>query len=358
MNLYDYLEFKLRSIGYELRRYMMKKLIVFLLVIALIEGFSMMVSAAETPIPVIYDSDIGSDIDDTWALALILCSPELDLKLVVTDSHDTVEKAKIVAKFLEKVGRTDIPIGIGKKMDDNPGGQAAWAKNYELENYSSTIHEDGIQAMIDMINAANKPMTLIVVGPCPNIEIALDRSPEIVQKTRVIAMSGSVDKGYGNSPSPDAEYNVRDAISASQAMYNADWDLTIAPLDTAGLVHIEGEKYQNLVRTENPIINTLMENYKVWAEKGNHRIDPQIRSSTLFDTVAVYLAFDQSLCVMQDIRLSVDYKGYTVRDPKGNVIHCAMDWKNLDKFEDLIVERLIKGLPGQDKTKEESKKKK
>ena len=36
-------------------------------------------------IPVILDTDIGSDIDDTWALAMMLKSPELDVKLIVTD---------------------------------------------------------------------------------------------------------------------------------------------------------------------------------------------------------------------------------------------------------------------------------
>ena len=39
--------------------------------------------SARKKIPVIYDSDIGDDIDDTWALAVLLKSPELDLKLVV-----------------------------------------------------------------------------------------------------------------------------------------------------------------------------------------------------------------------------------------------------------------------------------
>jgi inosine-uridine nucleoside N-ribohydrolase len=40
-------------------------------------------------IPVILDTDIGGDIDDTWALAMMLRSPELDVKLVVTDTGDT-----------------------------------------------------------------------------------------------------------------------------------------------------------------------------------------------------------------------------------------------------------------------------
>ena len=43
-------------------------------------------------IPLILDTDIGSDIDDTWALAMILKSPEIDLKMVTTNEYDTVYK--------------------------------------------------------------------------------------------------------------------------------------------------------------------------------------------------------------------------------------------------------------------------
>ena len=45
------------------------------------------------PIPVILDTDIGDDIDDTWALALLLKSPELDLKLVVGDYGEAQYRA-------------------------------------------------------------------------------------------------------------------------------------------------------------------------------------------------------------------------------------------------------------------------
>ena len=71
-------------------------------------------------IPVILDTDIGTDIDDTWALAFLLKCPELDVKLITTASGDTFERAKIVAKILEIAGRTDIPIGLGLPLENTP----------------------------------------------------------------------------------------------------------------------------------------------------------------------------------------------------------------------------------------------
>jgi len=41
---------------------------------------------------VILDTDIGIDIDDTWALGLLLKCPELDVKLITTTSEDSHEQ--------------------------------------------------------------------------------------------------------------------------------------------------------------------------------------------------------------------------------------------------------------------------
>jgi hypothetical protein len=82
-------------------------------------------------IPVILDTDIGDDIDDTWALALLLRSPELDVKLVTTATGDTTYRAQIVARLLEVAGRTDVPVGIGPAGPlRTPPRQTAWIEGY------------------------------------------------------------------------------------------------------------------------------------------------------------------------------------------------------------------------------------
>ena len=50
-------------------------------------------------IPVILDTDIGGDIDDIWALAMLLKSPELDLRLVTTNTGNTEYRARVAARL-------------------------------------------------------------------------------------------------------------------------------------------------------------------------------------------------------------------------------------------------------------------
>jgi inosine-uridine nucleoside N-ribohydrolase len=112
--------------------------------------------------------------------------------------------------------------------------------------------------------------------------------------------------------------------------------MTITPLDTCGLVVLQGEKYKKVCDSKDPIAKAVIENYNIWA-KGT----PD-RSSVLFDTVAVYLSFSEELLSMEKLGIRVTDDGYTVEDKNAKVINCAMDWKDLSAFEDFLVERLTK----------------
>jgi hypothetical protein len=57
---------------------------------------------------VILDTDAGSNIDDLWALALVLNRPQLELLGVTTVSGDTQARARLVAKMLRLAGRQDV----------------------------------------------------------------------------------------------------------------------------------------------------------------------------------------------------------------------------------------------------------
>ena len=44
---------------------------------------------------------------------------------------------------------------------------------------------------------------------------------------------------------------------------------------------------------------------------------------------------------MEKLGVRVTDDGYTVIDENAKVINCAMEWKDLPAFEDLLVKRLI-----------------
>jgi inosine-uridine nucleoside N-ribohydrolase len=304
-------------------------------------------AAAPAKIPVILDTDIGDDIDDTWALALALKSPEIDLKLVVGDYGKPDYRAKLLAKFLETANRTDVAVGLGIEL--NVGQQLrqeAWIKDYSLDRYPGKVHKDGIQAIIDTVMNSPQQVTLLCIGPVPNIAEVLKREPRVAQKARFVGMHGSVRVGYGGSKQISAEWNVKAHVASCQKVFTAPWEMTITPLDTCGLIQLRGTKYAAVSESQDPIARAIIENYLVWnsfnQEKKPGGAGIPKASSTLFDCVAVYLAYSTDLCVMESIGLRVDDAGFTREDATVKKVNTAIAWKSLPGFEDFLVQRLTK----------------
>ncbi len=56
-------------------------------------------SASQDPIPVIFDTDIGTDVDDCLALAFLLGSPEIRLEAITTVYGDVALRARMCRKL-------------------------------------------------------------------------------------------------------------------------------------------------------------------------------------------------------------------------------------------------------------------
>ncbi len=300
--------------------------------------------ASESRIPVILDTDIGDDIDDTWALGLLLNSPELDLKLVVGDYGKPEYRAKLLAKFLQRAGRSDVPVGLGIEVAKVGGtdSQREWVRDYDLKSYPGRVFTNGVAALIETIMKSPRPVTVLAIGPLPNIEAALAREPGIARKAVFVGMHGSVRKGYGGKEKIDPEWNVKAAPGACRAVFEAPWKKTITPLDTCGIITLKGGQFQAVRASQSRIASDIMANYRIWADKRNG-FGPAVvdsRSSTLYDCVAVYLAVSQQLCEMESLGLRVTDDGFTLIDPKGPVCRVATGWKDLAGFEEWLVRRI------------------
>ncbi|MCC7377533.1 MAG: nucleoside hydrolase [Verrucomicrobiales bacterium] len=307
-------------------------------------------AAAARSIPVILDTDIGDDIDDTWALGLLLRCRELDVKLVVSDYGRPGYRTRLLGKLLQSMGRPDIAIGRGVEVSGVGGeeSQAPWLEGYDLGTYPGKVHQDGVQVMIDTIMASPVPVTLIAIGPLPNIAEALTREPRIAQRARFVGMHGSLRVGYGGSTNIAAEWNVKAAPGACQKALSADWDMRITPLDTCGLVQLDGPTFARLREARDPIATVILENYRVWARRRTDLAPKEIeqRSSTLFDCVAIYLAASAGadFCRLEKLPVRVTDDGFTRIADGAKTLTAATAWNDLAGFNQWMVDRLTTPL--------------
>ena len=293
-------------------------------------------------IPVILDTDIGLDIDDTWALGLLLKCPELDVKLITTSTDNTPLKAKFVAKFLEIVGRTDIPIGIGPQENSKKGWLYPWIKDYEISRYPGAVHENGTEVLCSTIIDSPDPLTLIAIGPLGTVAEALKLNPNITENSRFVGMHGSIRIGHMGSNSPHREFNVKRNIKACRDVFQAPWEKTITPLDTCGNIVLSGALLERIMKCDNLVVRTIKENFEIWKKRPIPKFLLAKKNETmvLFDTVAIYLGFSEELLNIEKLKIEITDSGLTQINERGSLVRCATSWKDLQAFKNLLVNRL------------------
>lgn len=301
-------------------------------------------------IPTILDTDIGHDVDDVWALAFLLRCPELDVKLITTTTGDTVYRASLVAKMLTLMGCTHIPIGIGIPLDDNPHTHDEWLGDFSLADYPGPVIQDGVGSICDTILSADQTVSLICIGPLPNIAAALAREPRICDNAKFVGMHGSIHRGYLGAPKPMREFNVKLHALSCRAVFEADWEKVITPLDTCGDIVLDGQRFADIAKAAEAggpasPAGICMDNHLAWFNAVSDwpilkDMDPRQQSSILYDLVAIYLGFADGLLEMERLPIIVTPDGKTVIDKTGSPVNCALNWRDREAFLDLVTHRL------------------
>ncbi|MGB6745631.1 MAG: nucleoside hydrolase [Terracidiphilus sp.] len=301
---------------------------------AIVRGQNAQTPAA-SPQLVLLDTDIGDDIDDAFALALVLRSPELHLLGITTEFGDTELRARLVDRYLNAVGRSDIPVAAGVATDaPNHFTQAAYARGGP-----SGKHADGVDFLLAQIRAHPGEITLIAIGPLFNVHAAIERDPTTFRKLkRVVIMGGSVYRGYGGSEGasrpPEPEWNIRCDPAGLKALLGVGVPVFMMPLDSTQ-VHLGLPQVLAVVSHGSPLTDQLTLLYHQWA--GNR----EWPSPTLFDPVAVTYAIRPDLCPAVPLRIEVDDKGDT--QPVPGAPNAEVCLKSDEKgFLDLLLGRILK----------------
>jgi len=282
---------------------------------------------------VIFDCDLGGDIDDAFALALLLSShEELDILGICMDHGDTEGRARIANKILYETGFDNIPVYVGRHTvnvageDTVPAGpspQYIWAENFNRKISELTPAADLI---VKTLNRYPGEVILFTVGPVDNIEDVLKKDPNALQKAkRVISMFGSVEKGYGGSDEISAEWNVRANIPASQMLMNSGANLLLAPLDITAHVVLSDKYLSGITMRKTPLTDAVSSLYSLWYHQANWANQP-----VMFDGVAVGMLLWPELFETRKAYIYVDEEGYT-REDKTKEPNCQIGVKIKDE---------------------------
>ena len=256
---------------------------------------------------VLFDTDIGTDIDDAWALGYALKSPSFELLGVTVTDADTPKRARIACKLLQRLGRTNVPVAVGRQTAAVPADridyQFSWAEDFEAYKPIST---PAVDFLAETIRRNPNEVTLIAVGPLQNLGDLVRQHPDVIHLVkRVVLMSGSIGAN-AFSATAVPEWNVKLAIPEAQAVYAADWPLTIVPLDSTSYVQLQDTERETLRKAATPLTIALEALLRLWADRPASRM-------TLHDQTALAEAQHPGRFFnrCEPIPLRVDSDGYT-----------------------------------------------
>lgn len=288
-------------------------------------------AAPQSPEKVIIDTDIGDDVDDAFALALAVRSPELQILGVTTTFGDTETRAKLTDRFLGEVGRAEIPVLAGKAAaTKNPMSQ----RRYGESHFAKAAHGDAVEFLLEQIRKYPGEITLIAIGPLMNLGAAIDKDAETFRKLkRVVLMGGSIRRGYGDlgytPPVPAMpEWNILNDVASAQKLFAAQVPLFLMPLDSTQL-KLDEVKRAFLFSQGTAVTDQLTVLYHLWGQQ----------TPTLFDPMTIVFVLRPELCPVRGMHIRVDEKGFTREEPGAGNAQVCLD-SNAEDFFKFYLQRV------------------
>lgn len=245
---------------------------------------------------IILDTDIGDDIDDALALAVILNSPELKLRGVTTVFKNAPRRAALARHLLQTFGRGKIPVAAGcskpllQPFEPQLGEQFQVLQN---DVWNETGH--AVDFIIQAARVQDEPdrdnlLTLVPIGPLTNIAVALAREPELIPRVRIVLMGGQWSR-------PGTEWNILCDPEAAAIVFNSGAEISMIGLDVTLRCKLEAAHIKTIAQKSTAQSKLLSEMIKLWQGDAGH-------APVLHDPLAVLTLFDDCVA-FEDKRIEV-----------------------------------------------------
>lgn len=206
---------------------------------------------------VIFDTDIGTDVDDILALGFLLGSPEIELEGITTVYGDVDLRARMVLKTLQLRGREEIPVhmGISKPLLGRETvfwqGHEGVGLIHDDDKLASPSETHAVDFLIHHVLENPDEITLLAVGPLTNVATAIIREPKVaIALKRLVIMGGRINTSasLGNV----SEHNIKCDPDAAHVVLSSGAQIDLVPLDVTLRVVIRQGDVDELKSRDTP----------------------------------------------------------------------------------------------------------
>ena len=242
--------------------------------------------------PVLLDTDLGSDVDDAIALALLLACPELRLLAVTTVSGDVSGRARACARLLGLAGRTEIEVCLGAKDPLVRRDRFVW-REIETAGYppgpDAPLGGEGAAERIVRAARETTGLELIAIGPLTNLAHALALDPDLPGRVGCLhVMGGHIRRvAIGDRVcAPGIDYNLCSDPEASAMVLGAGFRLRLVTADVTLQTWLREIDLARLAEAKGPVARALVPLIRIWTPWQRQIFVDQLGGTLAEDNVA------------------------------------------------------------------------
>ncbi|MCX6540460.1 MAG: nucleoside hydrolase [Actinobacteria bacterium] len=232
----------------------------------------------------IIDTDIGTDVDDLWTLAMLPGLANVSLEAVTVVYGDTELRARLASVALLAMG-IEAPVYRGCEHMW-AGHEGRHVDGLADANYASG---DAVDVLIERAAINPGSLDIVAIGPLTNIATAVLRDPGFASNVRHLTlMGGEFTRGW-------PEHNFSSDAAATEIVLRSGMSMTIMPLNQTLRVMIDQADTQRIAEAHP--LGALMADQaqRFWTWLATRTPFARGTSSAAHDPAALLMLFEPSL---------------------------------------------------------------
>jgi inosine-uridine nucleoside N-ribohydrolase len=286
------------------------------------------------PVPILLDSDIGSYVDDAFALGLALADEGVELVGVTTVGEAAEDRAWIVCRFLTHLHRQDVPVAYGR--GEQPKGPIDWQIQYRRhpavvwDRTAKPAKQTAVELMYEKLKARPGEITIVAIGPLTNVAQLLKEHPDSKSLIKqIVFLGGNLRANHVRKP-PGAARNVERDPAAARAVLASGVPLLLLPLDATAGLNLPHPERHTLFMAGTPLASQLTNLLELCEQE----------PPSILDAAAVSAAIDERLGGRGSQPLTIDDEGRTLADNEGVKV-TAMTYLDPSTLQQTLFKRLL-----------------
>ena len=248
-----------------------------------------------SPTKLLFDTDIGSDIDDAVALAYLLMQPSINLLGITTVTGEARKRAALASRLLELAGQT-VPIFPGFEAPREIATRQPIAQQAVKLSLAQLLGTDqphnpeaAIDFMADTIQAHPFEITLLAVGPFTNVARLFEKYPDVSRLLKALVIMGGKYSDYPTPWGPSEWNGIIDPAATALMFAKAKCPIRAFGLDITWQVNMDAQQVSRAFATH-PLLREVRRWSDVWfAERDAlHFHDPLAAVSLVDPSVCTY----------------------------------------------------------------------